>query len=130
MILLSSQTENLIGVAQGFIKSIRNNNKIFLLSVDKNLASTYFKSSREHLFRIEKTNYRSAICLNYTNLARLMNEKYSNLRSYIIDKNAPVFDKSLSKNNILKTKALFKGLNQSQQAAIIKVSLHSLNKLF
>jgi hypothetical protein len=54
-----------------------------------------------------------------------MEEKYSMLRSYIIDKSVPIFDSVLPKQNVLKTKSLFKNLNQSQQAAIIKVKLNN-----
>ena len=120
MILLSSQTDDLIGIAQGFIRSIHSNNMGFTLNVDKNLA--LFKTSKDHLFRIEKINYRSAIQLNYTNLGKLMDAKHENLRSFIIDKKVPEFDKVLPKQNVLKTKHLFKNLNQSQQAAILKVN--------
>jgi hypothetical protein len=119
MILLSSQTDQLVGISQGFIRSIKSNNRHFTLNLDKNLA--LFKTTSEHLFRIEKINYRSAIQLNYTNLGKLIDPKYSNLRSYIIDKIPPQFDAVLPKQNVLKTKHLFKNLNQSQQAAILKV---------
>ena len=120
MVLLSSQTDNLVGIAQGFIRSIGDNNTKFTLLIDKNLASSHFKINKEHLFRIEKINYRSATCLNYSNLGRLMDIKHARLRSFIVDKSIPLFDSVLPKQNILKTKSLFKNLNQSQQAAIIK----------
>ena len=76
------------GIAQGFIKSIRNNNTLFTLLVDKNFNSSSVKISKEHLFRIDKINFRSAISLNYNNLARLMNseDKCQQLRALIIDK--------------------------------------------
>jgi len=121
MILLTSQTDNLVGIAQGFIRAISGNNTVFSLLVDKNLALS--KISKDHLFRIEKINFRSAIQLNYTNLGKLMDVKHAALRSFIIDRVAPEFDSSLSKQNILKTKSLFKNLNQSQQAAILKAMM-------
>ena len=119
MVLLSSQTDDMVGIGQGFIRSIGSDNTSFIINLDKNLSM--FKTSSDHLFRIDKINYRSAIQLNYTNLGRLMEEKYSNLRNYIIDKKIPQFDKVLPKKDILKTKSFFKTLNQSQQAAILKV---------
>jgi DNA replication ATP-dependent helicase Dna2 len=127
MILLSSLSENLIGLAQGFIRSISKNNsskslKLQLL-VDKNLSSDL--KYKTHLFRIDKINFRSSINLNYTNLARLMSEskttKCSRLRQFIIDKELPQFDKVLPKQHIIDNKSIFRRLNQSQQAAIIKV---------
>lgn len=120
MILLTSQTDNLVGIAQGFIRSIQNNNTQFSLLVDKNLLN--LKLSKDHLFRIDKINFRSSVCLNYTNLSRLFfqNEICQRLRAYIIDKQAPTFQKVLSKQDILKTKDLFKKLNKSQKAAILK----------
>jgi len=121
MILLTSQTDDMVGIAQGFIRSISGNNMQFTLLVDKNLALC--KINKDHLFRIDKINFRSAIQLNYTNLGKLMDVKYSALRSYIIDRAAPEFDPSLPKQNILKTKSLFKNLNQSQQAAILKAMM-------
>jgi hypothetical protein len=124
MILLTSQTDKQIGIAQGFIKSIRNNNTLFALLIDKNFNSSSVKISKEHLFRIDKINFRSAISLNYNNLARLMTseDKCKRLRAFIIDKSIPTFEAVLPKQYILKTRSLFKKLNPSQQAAIIKVS--------
>ena len=124
MILLTSQTDKQIGIAQGFIKSIRNNNTLFALLIDKNFNSSSVKISKEHLFRIDKINFRSAISLNYNNLARLMTseDKCKRLRAFIIDKAIPTFEAVLPKQYILKTRSLFKKLNPSQQAAIIKVS--------
>lgn len=125
MILLSSQTDEQIGIAQGFIRSIRSDHTAFTLLIDKNLA--LFKTSKDHLFRIEKINYRSAIQLNYTNLGNLMTQKHGNLRSYIIDRVPPEFEKVLPKQDVLKTKSLFKNLNQSQQAAILKVRIFQIS---
>jgi hypothetical protein len=124
MILLTSQTDKQIGIAQGFIKSIRNNNTLFALLIDKNFNSSSVKISKEHLFRIDKINFRSAISLNYNNLARLMTseDKCKRLRAFIIDKAITTFEAVLPKQYILKTRSLFKKLNPSQQAAIIKVS--------
>ena len=124
MILLTSQTDKQIGIAQGFVKSIRNNNTLFTLLIDKNFNSSGVKISKEHLFRIDKINFRSAISLNYNNLARLMTseDKCKQLRAFIIDKAIPSFETVLPKQYILKTRSLFKKLNPSQQAAIIKVS--------
>ena len=135
MILLSSVTLNLIGIAQGFIKSINHNKSTFHLTLDKDIQA-YLKSNisnhskstntqlqiNKHLFRIDKLNHRSSITLNYTNLSKLMipNERCERLRSFIIDKRMPEFETSLSKQSILKTKNYFKKLNTSQQAAILK----------
>ena len=121
MILLSSQTDNLIGISQGFIRSIYNSNTRFTLLIDKNLANQ--RISKGHLFRIDKINYRSMISLNYTNLSRLMinNERCAKLRKFIIDKQTPCFEQKFSKQAILKTKPLFSKLNTSQKAAILKV---------
>jgi len=122
MILLSSQTDNLIGISQGFIQTIKNNNTMFSLLLDKNLAANSFKVNSEHLFRIDKINFRSSTCLNYTNLSRLFipSEMSAKLRSWIIDKKTPTFQATLPKQDILRTKELFKKLNQSQKAAILK----------
>jgi hypothetical protein len=122
MILLSSQTDNQVGIAQGFIKSIKTNNTLFSLLIDKNLTNLN-SINEQHRFRIDKINYRSSICLNYTNLSRLMlsNERSKRLRSYIIDKSLPIFGSVLSKQNILKTKNLFAKLNKSQKTSILKV---------
>lgn len=128
MVLVSSQTDNMIGISQGFIKSIYADNTSFTINLDKNLSM--FKTSNDHLFRIDKINYRSAIQLNYTNLGRLMEEKHSRIREYIIDKKTPEFEKVLPKQNILKTKSFFKTLNQSQQAAILKVTIFTTALLF
>jgi hypothetical protein len=133
MFLLTSQTADLIGIAQGFVKTISNNKRTFQLLCDKNLASVAHKSLREHLFRIDKVNFRSAISLNYTNLARLMTNgsdsalttasaRSANLRKFIIDKQAPTFDTTLPRQHIMANKSLFSKLNRSQQSAIIKVS--------
>ena len=135
MVLLSSQTDNLIGIAQGFIKSIRNNRREISLTIDKNLYQ-FFKSNAiitnskksineligKHLFRIDKVNYRSAISLNYTNMSRLMmpTEASRRLRSFIIEKQKPEFESVLPKQLIVKTKEYFKKLNKSQQAAVLK----------
>lgn len=125
MILLTSLTENLVGISQGFVKSINNNKTSFTLLLDKNLKGSYSSIQKDNLFRIDKINFRSAINLNYTNLSRLISseEKCSRLRAFIIDKNKPEFEKSLQKQYILKNKHLLKKLNQSQQEAIIRVKL-------
>lgn len=122
MILLSSQTDNLMGISQGFVQSIKNNQTVFSLLIDKNLAANSFKINSEHLFRIDKINFRSSNCLNYTNLSRLFipSEMSTRLRSWIIEKNPPTFQVALPKQDILRTKELFKKLNQSQKAAILK----------
>lgn len=94
--------------------------------LDKNLYNQYSKSNyKDHLFRIDKINFRSAISLNYSNLSRLMNntEISNKLRSYIIDKSLPTFEKLLPKQIILKNKSIFRTLNQSQQSSILKVIL-------
>ena len=123
MILLSSQTDNQVGISQGFIKSINKARTLFTLLIDKNLSNFNFVYTKDHLFRIDKINFRSAISLNYTNLARLMNSDRisERLRSFIVDKALPDYDKVLPKQSILKTKDLFKKLNKSQQSAILKV---------
>ena len=125
MILLTSQTDNLVGIAQGFIRSISNNNNNFTLLIDKNLSQSNYRTSfadKNHLFRIDKINYRSAINLNYTNLARLMNanERSRSLRAFVVNKKEPSFDKVFNKQYILQNKAIFKKLNESQRTAIIK----------
>ena len=124
MILLTSQTDNQVGIAQGFVKSINKSKTAFTLLIDKNLNAFSCIYTPEHLFRVDKINFRSAISLNYTNLARLMSaEKRSvNLRAYIVDKTVPAFDTMLPKQQIMQTKDLFKKLNKSQQAAILKVN--------
>lgn len=121
MILLSSITENQIGIAQGFIKSINHDRTKFYILLEKNLK----KITSDQIFRIDKINFRSAINLNYSNLSQLMNsnERSSELRSFIIDKKIPKFEKSLPKQHVLSNKSIFKTLNQSQQASIIKVFL-------
>lgn len=91
--------------------------------MDKNLAQT--PSFLNHLFRIDKINFRSAIQLNYTNLARLMSPAQTKLRSFVVDKRQPTFEERLNKQYIVENKQLLKKLNQSQQAAIIKVNLIS-----
>ena len=125
MILLSSLTDNQVGISQGFIKSINNSKTVFSLLIDKNLSSFNSKYHNDHLFRIDKINFRSSLTLNYTNLARLMNndKKSERLRSFIINKAMPEFETVLPKQAILKTKNLFKKLNQSQHKAILKVLL-------
>ncbi len=122
MILLTSQTDNLVGIAQGFIQTIKSNNSVFSLLIDKNLIGNNLNFSKQHLFRIDKINFRSSNCLNYTNLSRLFfsNDLSQKLRECIIEKRAPTFQTSLPKQDILKTKDLFKKLNQSQKAAILK----------
>jgi hypothetical protein len=123
MILLTSQTDNQVGISQGFIKSINNSKTVFSLLVDKNFNSNSAKHMKNHLFRIDKINFRSSLSLNYTNLARLMNAnlKSQQLRSFIIDKKMPEYETVLPKQSILQTKSLFKKLNQSQHKAILKV---------
>ena len=123
MILLTSQTANLVGIAQGFVKAIYNNNRTFALLIDKNLASAAHKCMREHSFRVDKINFRSSICLNYTNLSRLMSDAAlsQRLRRFIVDKQVPTFDPTLPKQHIVANKSLFAKLNRSQQGAIIKV---------
>jgi hypothetical protein len=108
---------------KGFIKSIKTDKKSFSLLLDKNLNSQNCKHYKDHLFRIDKINFRSAISLNYSNLSRLMNnnERSNKLRSYIIDKATPSFEKLLPKQIILKNKSIFRTLNQSQQSSILKV---------
>lgn len=119
MILLSSQTDNLTGLTQGFIRHISPDQTRFQLLVDKNLAQSSCYS--KHLFRIDKINFRSAIQLNYTNLARLMSPAQTKLRSFVVDKRQPTFEERLNKQYVVDNKQLLKKLNQSQQAAIIKV---------
>jgi len=123
MILLTSQTENQVGISQGFIKSINSSKTVFSLLIDKNFNSHSAISYKSHLFRIDKINFRSSLSLNYTNLARLMNSanRSQQLRSYIINKKIPEYETVLPKQSILKTKNLFKKLNQSQHKAILKV---------
>lgn len=120
MILLSLQSENQIGISQGFIKAISNYHDTYVLLLDKNLDLKKYKHS---VFRLDKINYRSAICLNYTNLMKLMdsNEYSTNLREFIIDKKQPTFESGLNKDIVLKTKHLLKDLNKNQQLAVIKV---------
>lgn len=124
MILLTSQVDNQIGIAQGFLKSISDNGTRFSLLLDKNLSETNGKSSLANkIYRIDKINFRSAITLNYTNLARLMSDeaKCVRLRSLLIDRVKPTFEPTLPKHYILKNKPILKKLNTSQQAAVIKV---------
>ena len=125
MILLTSQTDDQVGIAQGFLKSVDNSKTKFSLLIDKNLTSFNSKYIKNHLFRLDKINFRSTLSLNYTNLALLMNnEKQSErLRPFIIDKKVPEFDSVLPKQAILNTKNLFKKLNKSQQSAILRVSI-------
>ena len=125
MILLTSQTENQVGISQGFIKSINNSKTVFSLLVDKNFNSHSAVGFKSHLFRIDKINFRSSLSLNYTNLARLMNanNRSQQLRSFIINKKVPEFETLLPKQSILQTKSLFKKLNQSQHKAILKVTI-------
>ena len=128
MILLSSQTKNLIGISQGFIKSISNDGSKFSLLLDKDLAQCNEKSHfLKDFFRIDKINFRSQITLNYTNLARLMSVDSSRLRKLIIEKIKPTFEPTLPKNYVLKNKSILKKLNSNQQAAVIKVN--TLKKL-
>ncbi len=105
MILLSSQTANLVGIAQGFIRSISGDRRRFALLVDKNLRAPPLTHAHD-TFRIDKINFRSAINLNYTNLAKLMasGERARTLRSFLIDHKLPEFDKVLSKQHILQNK--------------------------
>jgi DNA replication ATP-dependent helicase Dna2 len=118
MILVSSQTSNLVGMSQGFVRSIGSHKRRFTLLVDKNLRTSH----ADHLFRIDKINFRAALSLNYTNLGKLMGagERARALRSFLIDKRVAQFDSALPKQYILQNKAIFRQLNQSQQAAIIK----------
>jgi hypothetical protein len=119
MILLSIQNGNQIGISQGFIKSIWNDKCNFILLLDKALD---FKNNVPNLFRIDKINYRSSICLNYSNLMKLIepNEHAAKLREIIIDKKKPEYEKSLPKDYILKMKPYFKNLNKHQQFSIVK----------
>lgn len=120
MVLLSSIKQNQIGICQGFLKSANKNKTEFVLLFDNQLAK---RISTVEIYRIDKINFRSSINLNYSNLSRLMNnnEKSSRLRSFIIDKKIPQFDKSLAKNVVLNNKSILKKLNQSQQASVLKV---------
>lgn len=122
MILVTCQSNGQIGISQGFIKSIENDNRLFNLLLDKKLNEKFRPSD---VFRVDKINFRAAITLNYTNLSRLMSseEKSARLRSLIVDKRTPEFDSTLPKQQILANKSIFKKLNQSQQSAIIKVFL-------
>ena len=121
MILLSIQNENQIGISQGFIKTISNDKRTFVLMLDKNLDS----KDNNCLFRIDKVNYRSSICQNYSNLIKLMEptEHAAKLRELIIERRKPTFERALSKQYILKVKTFLKSLNQNQQLASIKVCL-------
>lgn len=124
MILLTSQTNKLVGLSQGFIKSISNDGNKFTLLLDKDLNERSENTNMlKGLFRIDKINFRSAITLNYTNLARLMSDgtNCARLRSLIIDKAKPTFLKVLPKDYVLKNKQIFKKLNTSQQQSVIKV---------
>ena len=125
MILISSQTDNLVGIAQGFVKSISCAQTLFTLQIDKNLQNVPANSfmTKNHLFRIDKINFRSAITLNYTNLSRLMlpDKRSQELCAFIVDKKQPEFASALCAKDIMKTRSLFKKLNQSQKAAVIKV---------
>jgi len=120
MILLSSQSNHLVGISQGFVKSIKNQNRTFSLVLNRDITNSPYKID---VFRIDKINYRSAICANYTNLMKLMDDspRCKRLREYIVEKAKPSFERVLPKQAILKTKNIFKKLNQSQQAAILKV---------
>jgi flagellar biosynthesis GTPase FlhF len=129
MVLLSCTTTGVIGLSQGFIRAITNNSSHFTLLLDKRNLSCRSgggggESDQNLLlhYRIDKIHFRSAITLNYTNVARLMGvgERNALLRSFIVDKRAPTFDKCLPKQHILQNKAIFRQLNQSQQAAIIR----------
>ena len=120
MILLSIQNENQIGISQGFIKSISSDKCSFLLLLDKTLDA---KKNKFNLFRVDKINYRSSICSNYSNLMKLMEptSHAAKLREIIIDRKRPSFEKALPRESILKVKPFFKNLNKCQQLASIKV---------
>lgn len=104
----------------------------FTLLLDKDLNERSCSASLLNgLFRLDKINFRSAITLNYTNLARLMSDEANSrrLRSIIVDKLKPTFEPTLPKHYVLKNKPILKKLNASQQSAVIKVSFFKINIL-
>lgn len=142
MILVSSLSHNQIGISQGFVKSISADRTRFTLLLDKNLNEISLFSIADSsnsakltlaktLFRLDKVNFRSAITLNYTNLARLMkndkveakkahrqveeetNGPYKRLRSFIIEKKLPEFNPTLPKDYIIKNKVIKQFLKQN-----------------
>jgi DNA replication ATP-dependent helicase Dna2 len=122
MILLSKQDNSHVGLAQGFLKAIRQSTDKKTLVLHLLLDRSLNEHDGSYFYRIDKINFRSGICLNYMNLNKLFADTSisRNLRELIIDKRTPQFESHLAKDLILKTKHLFKKLNQSQQSAILK----------
>ncbi|KAF5272783.1 hypothetical protein FQA39_LY07810 [Lamprigera yunnana] len=103
-------------VAAGFVTDMDTN--LIVMSLDRNLNNKYAKQT----FHLDTYSSSTSQGFNMTNLSLLLEatEQADRLRTLIIDKQLPTFEKKLPKSVATEGTAILQKINKMQQKAVLK----------